>query len=87
MKKVITLLILVLISAAPLHAEEYYYGVEIAGVVCGYSRIQTSEIEKDGVKLILLEQSFTMKLSALGSSFDSKMKFTYKIDPVTGNFV
>ncbi len=87
MKQVITLLILILVTAAPARAEEYYYGVEIAGVVCGYSRVQTSEIEKDGAKLILLEQSFTMKLSALGSTFDSKMRFTYHIDPVTGNFV
>ena len=87
MKKVIALLVLVLVTAAPSHAEEYYYGVEISGVVCGYSRVETSQIELDGKKLILLEQSFTMKLSALGSKFDSKMKFTYKIDPETGNFV
>lgn len=87
MKRIIALLALVLITAVPTQAEEYYYGIEIAGVVCGYSRVQTSDIEKDGMKLILLEQSFTMKLSALGSNFDSKMKFTYQIDPVTGNFV
>ncbi len=87
MKQVITFLILILVTAMPTMAEEYYYGVEIAGVVCGYSRVETSKFEMNGKELILLEQSFTMKLSALGSSFDSKMKFTYKIDPETGNFV
>jgi hypothetical protein len=87
MRQVITLLILILVTAASAGAEEYYYGVEIAGVVCGYSRIQTSEFEESGRKLILLEQSFLLKLSALGSTFDTKMAFTYHIDTETGNFV
>jgi hypothetical protein len=87
MKRFFTLLILILVTVAPAAADEYYYGVEIAGVICGYSRVQTSQIEQDGKELILLEQSFVIKLSALGSTFDSKLAFTYKIDPETGNFV
>ena len=87
MRSIFTLFILILITAAPADAEEYYYGVEIAGVVCGYSRVQTSQFEQDGKELILLEQFFLLKLSALGSTFDSKMAFTYHIDIETGNFV
>jgi len=87
MRKFLALLPLLILAAAPAGAEEYYYGIEIAGVVCGYSRIETSRIEDEGRELILLEQTYTIRLSALGSSFDSKMKFTYHIDPETGNFV
>jgi transglutaminase-like putative cysteine protease len=69
------------------NAEEYYYGIEIAGVVCGYSRIETLRTEKDGRDIIELEQDFFLKLSALGSTFDTRMKFTYHIDTATGNFI
>ena len=72
--------------AAQPQTERLYYGIEANGVLCGYSEISISPILKDGKEMILLNQNtFTMQ-SALGSEFNTELKLTYHIDPVTGRF-
>lgn len=67
-------------------AETYYYGVKVNGVLCGYSKIEASEIVEGGEDLVLLEHELFLMLSALGSEFNSEVNLTYKIDPSTGRF-
>lgn len=72
--------------AAPGEEEKIYYGIEINGVVCGYSEFDISSLEKDGKELMLIKQNMFAKLTALGMAFDSKVKLTYHVDPATGQF-
>ena len=67
-------------------AKTHYYGIEINGVVCGYSKMETSPMVKDGKDLIQLKQKTFMMISALGSKFNTDLKLTYFIDPQTGQF-
>jgi hypothetical protein len=83
---VIAVVVLMSVCAAPTCAEEYYYGVEINDVLCGYATLTTSPIEEDGRELIRLRHELFIMLSALGSEFNSEIKLTYYIDPETGSF-
>jgi transglutaminase-like putative cysteine protease len=74
------------IHAAPVEAEQFYYGIEINGVLCGYSEISVTPMVEEGRALILLEQTTFAMLSALGSQFNSEVRLTYHLDPVTGRF-
>ena len=87
------LAILILVSsvslktqAAQLEPQTFYYGIEINGVLCGYSEINLSPMVKDGKDMTLMKQKFFAMLSALGSKFNTELKLTYHIDPTTGNF-
>ena len=87
----LVLLILVLsggfqAQAAQAEPEKRYYGIEINGVLCGYSEISVSPMVKDGKDMTLLKQKVFAMLSALGSKFNTELKLTYHIDPVTGKF-
>ncbi len=87
----LVLLILVLsggfqAQAAQAEPETLYYGIEINGVLCGYSEISVSPMVKDGKDMTLLKQKVFAMLSALGSKFNTELKLTYHIDPVTGKF-
>jgi len=73
-------------KAAQLEPQTLYYGVEINGVLCGYSEISVSPMVKDGKDMTLLKQKVFAMLSALGSKFNTELKLTYHIDPVTGKF-
>lgn len=72
--------------AAQLETEKLYYGIEINGVLCGYSEISLSPMVKDGKDMTLLKQKVFAMLSALGSKFNTEIKLTYHIDSVTGKF-
>ena len=87
------LAILILVSsvglktqAAQLEPKTLYYGIEINGVLCGYSEINLSPMVKDGKNMTLLKQNVFAMLSALGSKFNTEVKLTYHIDPATGKF-
>jgi hypothetical protein len=83
----IILLVVALASLPPrVHAERFYYAVEINGTVCGYSEIETSPIKEGGRDLILLKHRMFLMISALGSKFNSTVDLTYHIDPATGQF-
>jgi len=73
-------------QAAQLEQEKLYYGIEINGVLCGYSEISLSPMVKDGKDMTLLKQKVFAMLSALGSKFNTEVKLTYHIDPATGKF-
>ncbi len=74
------------IAAAQVETETVYYGIEINGVLCGYSEITKSPMVKDGKDMILLKQKAFLMLSALGSQFNTEVELTYHVDPSTGKF-
>jgi len=66
--------------------ERIYYAVEINGVLCGYTVMDTSSTVIDGeVRMVLKEEVFVM-VSALGSEFNTELLLTYHLDPGTGKF-
>jgi len=73
-------------QAAQVEPQRLYYGIEINGVLCGYSEINLSPMVKDGKDMTLLKQNVFAMLSALGSKFNTEVKLTYHIDPATGKF-
>lgn len=81
------LLALILLAGPGASADEYYYGIKINDILCGYARFDISPQEIDGKKLDVLEQNVFLMISALGAEFNSEMTFVYHIDPVTGQFV
>ncbi len=74
------------LSAGRAAGETYYYGVEINGVLCGYSKVDASSVSEDGKELILIKHEMLVMLSALGSEFNSEVKLTYHVDPESGWF-
>ena len=72
--------------AVEVESDRYYFGVEINGVLCGYSEVTLSPMTGDGRAMTLLKQNMFAMLSALGSQFNTEVKLTYHIDPATGGF-
>lgn len=66
--------------------EKFYYAIEINSVLCGYSEINLSPLEKNEIEWILLDEEVFLMVTALGSQFNMQQKIRYHIDPVTGNF-
>ncbi len=60
-------------KAAKVEPQTLYYGVEINGVLCGYSEISISSMVKDGKDMTLLKQKVFAMLSALGSKFNTEL--------------
>ncbi len=81
-------LLLPLIFTGTLYAqqprEELCYGIEMNGVICGYSDYTLSTIEQEGRELTVLEENVFMMLSALGMEFNQRVELTYHIDSLTG---
>jgi hypothetical protein len=67
-------------------AEEYYYGIEINGVLCGYARLATSPLRQDGGEVTVLRHETVLKGTLLGAPVDSRMSLTYHLDPATKRF-
>jgi len=67
--------------------KEFYLAVEFNNVICGYSRILLSDSTIDGKKVQVLLQSAFANFFALGQDISQYQKFTYYIDPETGNFI
>jgi transglutaminase-like putative cysteine protease len=70
----------------PASAEEYYYGIEINGTLCGYANFTTAPLVQEGRKLVLLEHTVLMQVRALGKQVDSRLKLTYHLEPETNGF-
>jgi len=93
-KKSLMWLMLLLISfsgrcqakADKIEPQTLYYGIEINGVLCGYSQIDVSPMVKEGKDMILLKDRVFAMVSALGSKFNTEVNLTYYIDPSTGKF-
>lgn len=67
-------------------AEEYYYGIEINGTLCGYAKFTTAPLVQGDRKLVLLEHTVVMRVRALGQEVESRLKLTYHLDPETNRF-
>lgn len=66
---------------------EYYFGIEVNGVLCGYSRFVTSPMVQAGRELTLLKQNYLILGSALGSEFNTRLALTYHIESGSGQFL
>jgi transglutaminase-like putative cysteine protease len=73
-------------KAAKVEPQTLYYGIEINGVLCGYSEVSISPMVKDGKDMILLKDKVFAMVSALGSKFNTEVNLTYHIDPATDEF-
>lgn len=67
--------------------EKYYVAIEFNKVLCGYSEITLSDSLINGREITVLRQEVHFDFSALGRDMSQYQKFTYHIDPVTGNFI
>jgi hypothetical protein len=66
---------------------DYFYAITSAGILCGYTVIDTSISVIDGKQVILLEQTAFSMVKLLGMDVDSHVKLVYHIDPMTGQFI
>lgn len=60
--------------------DEYYYGIEIAGRLCGYAKITTSPLRQDGRGPTVLTHESVIRGTLLGGPVDVRMTFTYHVD-------
>lgn len=63
-----------------------YYGIKINKVLCGYAEVDFDSIEKDGKKLLQMNDHTFLMLSALGVKFNMEIYSTIYMDPVSGRF-
>ena len=66
--------------------KNYYYGVEINNVLCGYARVSSMEEEQDGKTIEKTEGEVVVKLSVLGGGVDMIISQLYLSDPATEQF-
>ena len=71
-------------QAAQAESEKMYHAVEMKSVLCGYSETDLSTVVKDGKKMTLEKSRVFMMLSALGMNFNTEVKSTAYLDPLTG---
>lgn len=64
----------------------YYSAIEINGVLCGYTVQSVRNIREEGREYMNLDQRTAISFAMLGQDFVQRQKFTYHIDPNTGNF-
>ena len=67
-------------------AQEYYYGIELNGVLCGYVTITASPLGEGARALTLLRHEVVVRGTLLGAGVDNRIVLTYHIDPVTKAF-
>ena len=63
--------------------DEFYSGVEINDVLCGYAIERQCLVEENDKQILFESNDITVKLSVLGAGVDIKMNFFYKVDPDT----
>jgi transglutaminase-like putative cysteine protease len=63
--------------------KEYYFGVEINNVLCGYSEERLCPVEKEGVELLSHTSDVMVKLTVLGSGMDIRIYSRFDFDPAT----
>ncbi len=66
--------------------EKQYYGVEMDGVVCGFSETKILHKVKDGKEIMIINEKVQLKSSLLGANVDTKIWAEYHVDPETGYF-
>ncbi len=65
----------------------YYIAIEINGDLCGYSRIRLSDSTLGGKNIRILRQNTWLSFKAMGKVINQYQRFTYFINPSTGNFI
>jgi len=66
--------------------ETIYYGMEIDGVICGYTESSKKLINENGKEWLQVNDESIQKLTVLGQNVDITMSNNYKIDPETGRY-
>lgn len=66
--------------------KKLYYGIKINDVLCGYAEIDFESAERDGKKLLKIDDRTFLMVSALGSKFNSEIHSVSYVDSVTGRF-
>jgi len=64
-------------------SHDYYFGVEITGMLCGYSIARECSGLKDGVKTDFESNEVLIKLSVLGEGVDNRISSLFGMDPVS----
>ena len=67
--------------------EKYFIGIELNGVLCGYSEVYVTPPENAGNPYLGIYQKTYISFRALGQDISQRQVFTYRIDPEDGNFV
>ena len=66
--------------------EIYYYGIEIGGVMCGYSESSKKLVKEDGKEWLQVVDEVIMKLTVLGQDVDISIANYYRINPKTNRY-
>lgn len=89
--QVLTLLVILLICSYRLSAqdqiEKYFIGIELNGVLCGYSEVYVAQPLTTGTPYINIDQKTFISFKAIGRDISQKQLFTYRLDPADGNFI
>jgi len=66
--------------------EKYFLGIELNGILCGYSEVYVTPTQAADSPYLTIEQKTYISFRALGQDISQKQLFTYRIDPADGNF-
>jgi hypothetical protein len=84
-------LIALLICSGLLHAQEvsekYFIGIELNGILCGYSEVYVTQPGGADTPYLSIDQKTYISFSALGQDITQRQVFSYRIDPEDGNFI
>jgi hypothetical protein len=67
--------------------EKYFVGIELNGVLCGYSEVFVTPPQNSGNHTLNIEQKTFASFRAIGRDITQKQLFNYRIDPADGNFI
>jgi len=67
--------------------EKYFLGIELNGVLCGYSEVYVSPPRAKLSPFIGIDMKTYISFRALGKDVSQKQMFTYQVDPADGNFI
>lgn len=68
-------------------SDKYFIGIELNGVLCGYSEVYVTQPQAAGNPYLGIDQKTYISFRALGQDISQRQVFTYRIDPADGNFV
>jgi len=68
-------------------SDKYFIGIELNGVLCGYSEVYLTQPRAAGTPYLNIDQKTYISFRALGQDISQRQVFTYRIDPADGNFV
>jgi len=67
--------------------DKYFLGIELNGVLCGYSEVLVRDQEGSDDNNIFIDQKTYISFKALGNDITQKQSFTYLLDQDNGNFI